>query len=286
MKSKLNLLLGWVFFCVFLSTPAHSAVTAGGMAVIGYDDAADTITLVALDAIGAGEVIYLTNNGWSSSQGKFNGAAPTQGAGNESLLKLTVTSDIAVGTVLSSAIAGAGWTWEKSALIPGQVGGLATFSDIDLEWAGDQIYLFQAAENNPLLNPTNFIYALHISSPDYPTFSDANDVSNGDVPPGLSIAAGTAVAQSDPFMRGDSAGNNSSWGIDLSSAAFADLQNNSGNREQWLAAISGASNWSNAAPSVSSGSFLAVQAPEPSRAVLLLAGVTCLVLRRKRKKFQ
>lgn len=286
MKPELKPILCWLFFCIFVSLPAQSAVTAGGMAVIGYDDSADAVTLVALETIGPGEVIYLTNNGWSSSQGQFNGAAGSQGAGNESLLKLTVTSQIAVGTVLSTAMAGAGWSWENSAIIPGQIGGAATFSDLDLEWAGDQIYLFQGAENNPLLNPTSFIYALHISSPNYPDFSDADDVYNGDIPPGLSLAAGTAVAQANPFMRGDADGNNSSWGIDLSSPTFSGLQSNSGSKAEWLNAISNASNWTNSSPGVSSGGFLAVHAPEPSRAVLCLAGGVWGLLKRRRKVFQ
>ncbi len=284
MTTESKLAFRSAIFCIFALMPpaSRSAVTAGGMAVIGYDDAADSISLVALETIAAGEVIYLTNNGWSSSQGKFNGAAPSQGAGNESLLKMTVTADIAIGTVISTSIAGTGWTWETSAIIPGQVGGSAMFSGLDLEWAGDQIYLFQASESNPLLNPTNFIYALHISSPTYPGFSDADDVYNGDIPPGLSLAAGTAVAQANLYMRGDADGNNSSWGINLSSAAFADLQNNSGSKAEWLAAIASSANWTNAAPSVSPGGFLAVHAPEPSRILLVLCGLLGMMMRRRR----
>lgn len=288
MKPETNTSLYWLFFWIFvLASPlSQAAVTAGEMAVIGYDDAEDSISLVVLEAIGPGEVIYLTNNGWSSSRGQFNGAADSQGAGIESLLKLTVSSEIAAGTVLSTSASGEGWSWEKSAIIPGQLGGSATFSDLDLEWAGDQIYLFQGTLDNPLLNPTSFIYALHISSPEYPGFSDADDVYNGDVPPGLSLASGTAVAQANPFMRGDADGNNSSWGIDMSSGVFSDLQNNSGSKAEWLAAISNSSNWVNSSPSVSSGSLLAVHAPEPSRVLLCLAGGLWGFMKRRRRFFQ
>lgn len=252
------------------------------MAVIGYDDGADSVTLVALEAITAGEVIYLTNNGWSNSQGKFNGAAPSQGAGNEELLKLTITSDLAIGTVFSTNSSGAGWMWEKSTLIPGQTGGSATFTDLDLDWAGDQIYLFQGLNDNPLLNPTNFIYALHLSSPGYETFTNSTDQYSGDIPPGLSLSSGTAFAQTRTDMHGDGSGEASPWGLNLSSPVISSLQSNTASRGEWLNAIANSDNWSGSAPSISSGSQLAVHTPEPTRVMLVLFGALGILMIRKR----
>lgn len=285
MKARLLSSIYWLIFLIFL-TPfhsSHSAVTAGGMAVIGYDDGADSISLVALQSISAGEVIYLTNNGWSNTQGAFNSAAANQASGIEEVLKLTITSDIAIGTIFSTSSNGSGWEWDKSTLIPGQsMGGTATFSNLDLDWAGDQIYLFQAGESNPLLNPTNFIYAMHLSSAGFTGFSDGTDNNSGGIPPSLSIAAGTAVSLARTDMHGDGHGTPSPWGLNLTSGVGGNLQLNTGSRSEWLQAIADSSNWGYQPSGNPSGGFLAVHTPEPSRVLLLLAGILGILMIRKR----
>ena len=276
---SIHLLVAVAFLTATIGS--HAAVTAGGLAVVGYDDNEDFVTLVATEKIQAGEVIYLTNNGWSSSQSKFYGADPSQGAGNESLLMLTITSTINPGTLLSTAASGTGWTWTTSGVIPGQAGGSAEFSGLALEYTSDQIYIFQAGTSNPLLNPTNFIYAMHIGNVENPTFSDAEDERSGDLPPGLSLAAGTAFVQANLNAHGDADGNNSAWGLNLSSSGVSSLQLSTGTKSDWLAAISDSSNWGTGIPAPASGT-LAIHAPEPSRGLLVLGAGVAVWLRRRR----
>ncbi len=265
---------------VGLASTAMAAVSAGGLAVIGYDDHLDSVTLVATETIAANEIVYLTNNGWSTSQGRFNGADTAQGAGIESIIKLSFTSAVAPGTVLSTSTSGPGWVWTASGLIPGQIGGLAEFSDLALDYVADQIYIFQAAPDNPLLNPTNFIYALHVGSVDNPVFSDASDENSGGLPPGLSLSDRTALALSDLSAHGDPDGNHSAWGIQLGSPGISSLQAISGGKGQWLAAISSPTAWG--AGSVPPTTHLAIHAPEPGRGVLLaLAGMVTIFRRRR-----
>lgn len=258
---------------------SHAVVSAGGLAVIGYDDHLDTFTVMALETVDADEVIYFTNNGWSSSQGQFNGADPSQGAGNESLIKLTITASMTKGTVFTSAADGSSWAWTKTGLIPGQEDGFGEFSDLAIDFESDQIYAFQASSANPLGNPTNFIHAIHFGSVDYPGFSDAEDTLTGDVPPGLSTLAHTAFAHTNFSFHGDADGNHSAWGLNLSSPEVQNLQTNGGHKEDWLAAISNSANWASLQPSTSS---LLVM-PEPSRALLVWGGLAALVGVRRRR---
>jgi hypothetical protein len=271
---------------VFSAPSARCAVSAGGLAIVGYDDGADTFTSVALESIAAGEVIYFTNNGWSTSLGKFNGSSPDQGAGNESLIKLTATGTIAKGTVLSSSANGSSWAWTKTGLVPGQsVFGTGEFSDLALDYEADQIYIFQAADSDPLSHPTNFIYALHNGSADYPDFVDAQDQLTGNIPPGLSKLDHTAFAQTDFSFHGDADGNNSAWGINLSSPTISALQANGGHKADWLAAIGNAQSWSGGQTPVSgpSGVAMFTVMPEPSRPLLIGVGVWFMALRRRRE---
>lgn len=264
---------------VWWASHASGAITAGSLAIIGYDDAEDSFTVVALDAIAAGEEIYFTNNGWNNAMGQFNGAASDQGAGNESLIKLTVTDTIAKGSVFSSNANGAGWAWTSSGLISGQdEGGFGEFSSLALDYESDQIYVFQASGSNPLLNPTNFVYALLFGSADYPTFADAEDSLTGALPPGLFESQYTAFAQTDFSMHGDADGLHSAWGVDLNSGPLSTLQTNGAHRDDWLEAFANSSNWGQGQPSVSALHVM----PEPSRPLLLGLGVGAFVQRRRR----
>lgn len=274
-------LLALLALLVAIAFPQSSqaVVSTGGLAVIGYDDYLDTFTVMALETVNANEVIYFTNNGWSSSQGQFNGADLTQGAGNESLIKLTITAPMTKGTVFSSAVDGSSWAWTKTGLIPGQQDGFGEFSDLAIEFESDQIYAFQAPSANPLGNPTNFIYAIHFGSVDYPGFSDSEDTLTGDVPPGLSVLDHTAFAHTDFSFHGDADGNHSAWGLNLSSPEVQNLQANGGHKEDWLAAIGKSANWSSVQPSTPS---LLVM-PEPGRVMLIWVGLAALVGARRRR---
>lgn len=196
-------------------SPAHAAVTAGGLVVVGYTDnnvetsnGDDVIALLATETINAGETIYLTNNGWSndSSMLAFSGADPmnTSAKGFEGLTKLTINSTIYAGTVIKTNATSSAFTWTTSGVIP--TGGSSTdqFGALDLTYNkdfpgfyyGDQIYIFQAdglpnpapgAGINPLLHPTSFIHALSMGRQDDPNsigFIDATPYQDGAVPDG------------------------------------------------------------------------------------------------------
>jgi len=253
-----------------------ATITATNIAIVGYDDYRGTFSMMALGTLAAGEVIYFTNNGWSSSQGMFNGADPSQGAGNESLIKLTLNQSIAAGSVIASNMASSAWTWTNSGLIPGQVEGAAVFSDLALNFESDQIYAFQGLADNPLLNSTNFIYALHFGSADYPGFSDSQDPLTGDIPPGLSEAEGTAFAQTDFSFHGDADGHHSAWGVNMNSSAIQQLLANGGTKAQWLSAIDNSSNWGPVLSQLDA-------APEPTKIMLLLVSVMAVVLQHRRR---
>jgi len=254
---------------------SRAAVNATDLAVIGYDDYRDTISVMALNPIAAGEVIYFTNNGWSSSQGMFNGADPSQGSGNESLLKLTLNQSITTGSVITSNAFNSAWTWTNSGVIPGQVDGTGVFSDLAFNYESDQIYAFQGQANNPLLNPTHFIYAMHFGSADYPGFSDAQDELTGDIPPGLSEAAKTAFAQTNFSFHGDADGNHSAWGLNMNATAIQQLLASGGSNSQWLNAIANSNNWGPVLTQVAA-------TPEPSKTMLILLGIAASLSRRRR----
>jgi hypothetical protein len=272
-----------LYISVLAVAQLHAAVTAGSLAVIGYDDYLNSVTLVATEQLSAGEVVYVTNNGWSTATNSFWGADPTQGAGNQSLMKLTLNSNISAGTIIGSTVASADWTWTTSGIIPGQVGGSAQFSGLDLEYLADQIYVFQAGVSNPLLNPLSFIYAMHLADATHPTFSDAVDEFTGALPPALSLAAGTAYLPTALNRHGDEDGNHSAWSLYWGAPTISQLQSQGGSKAEWLAAITNSSNWAAAAPSAAP-SALFITTPEPTRILLLGLGMGAAALRRQRRK--
>lgn len=267
-----------IFWSFSFTQLVKAAVTATDLAIVGYDDYSDTFSVMALGTLAAGEVIYFTNNGWNSSLGRFNGADPSQGAGNESLIKLTLNQSIAQGSIISSNASSSAWDWTNSGLIPGQVNGKAEFSDLAFNYQSDQIYAFQGLADNPLLNPTSFIYALQMGSADYPGFSDAVDELTGNIPPGLSEAAKTAFAQTNFSLHGDANGNHSGWALNMNSPDIYQLLTQGGTKEQWLDAISDSANWG---PDLSAKT--ATTAPEPAKSVFLLLGLICCLSRREQR---
>jgi len=266
----------FLIFSVLLTPKLHATVTASSLAIVGYDDSRDSFSFMALDTLAAGEVIYFTNNGWSSSQGRFNGADESQGAGNESLIKLTLNQSVTTGSVISSSDTNSAWTWTNSGLVPGQTDGFGVFSNLALQYESDQIYAFQGLSDNPLLNPTHFIYALHMGSAYYPGFSDSEDELTGDVPPGLSEAAKTAFAHTNFSFHGDADGNHSAWGLNMSSSEIQQLQVLGGSKSDWLNAIANSNNWGPIITSLDA-------APEPAKTMLLLLGTIALSSKRRRQ---
>ena len=59
---------------IWQGTDTQAAVTAGGIAIIGYTDNSsgsdDTFSIAALEEITIGTTIYFTDNGWNTVDGK------------------------------------------------------------------------------------------------------------------------------------------------------------------------------------------------------------------------
>ena len=301
--------LGLCLAMLLPQPPGHAAVTAGGLAVIGYTDnaATDSFTIVALEEIAAGQVVYVTNNGWGNTNSAFDGASPSGqfGAGAEQLMKLEFTSSVAAGSVISSASNGTGYTWTTAGLIPtGNVANTQQFSALDLKYNGgfvDEIYLFQASGINPLLNVSNFVYAIDMGDPiEFPSgfVEISGSAVGGNVPDGtVSLDGGFSFYNVDTVALGDNDEPNDhtafeldplsgfyggTFGLDWTDPDVIALQMIGGTQEEWLAIIADSSNWS-ALGSQPNQNFLMAGVPEPSRAMLLLLGGLSVVLRRRRK---
>lgn len=286
--------------------PIHAAVTAGGFAVVGYTDnaATDSFSIVALETISANQVLYITNNGWSNAAQSFDGASPSGefGAGAEQLMRLEFTSSLVAGTIISSAANGPGYTWTTAGVIDtGNIANTQEFSALNLKHDGgfkDEIYIFQASDTNPLLNVSNFVYALDMGDPlENPTgFRElTGSAQGGDVPNGevsldggfsfntvdtVDLANYTAAElnpDGDPIV--DFFGG--TFGLNMSDPDVIFLQNNGGTKDDWLALIADRSNWIEQGSQPSGNLYSAV--PEPSRVLLALMGGIFMALRRRRK---
>ena len=335
---------------VMCAVPSASdaAVSAGGLVVVGYTDnnydngsgpSDDVIALLATETIDVGEEIYLTNNGWINNgdqgfEGAKLGDGGYRGAGAAQITKLTITSTIFAGTVITTNATGPGlgYQWTTSGqIVPNAIYEQNTFSALDLQHdktypphIGDQIYIFQSdsfllsdqitshvAGVNPLLNPSNFIHALHMGNENYQTFSSSytGGASGGALPfdsTGMvevsEFADGTFVHSvqgldlgSDDF---DDSNDFSAFELDYLSEFFEgtyqinfmaqdiiDLNATGGTKEQWLVALSSSSNWYKAGPSGDPNfttGFNILGVPEPSRALLVFIGSMSIMFRRRR----
>ncbi len=251
-----------------MASNAQAALAIGAFGIVGYVDngAPDSLTLVALEPIAAGEQVYFTDNGWTASG--FRGASATDGDGNENLLKLTFNSDAPAGTILSSAGSNPAVSWTTSGAIPGTTSG--AYANLSLSSTGDQITAFQTTSGtNPLLNAETFVFVIDSTN----GFEDATSSSTGNIPPDLSLASFTAVTLPATFQ-----GN--SFAIDTSSPAFAALNTSGGTKAQWLSLIADPNNW--AAVSQPTGTWNVTTVPEPTAAALAL-GAAGLLIQRRRK---
>jgi hypothetical protein len=232
---------------VLAAAPAARAqinLAAGDVALIGWVDNGspnDAFALVALADLPAGTTIYFTDNGWDSVAGAFrNTNGPGDGNGNESLMALVVTAAIPAGTILDTTQTGPSFTWTTSGPIPGATTG--TFGYVVLSQSGDQVYAFQQDTGQ---NPLNTGIQQHLFVlDDTGAFEDATTTSEGNVPPGLSVAGDTALT----FQQSGS-------GQDF--MAFNTSALASGTKAAWLAAIHDPANWTfGASGTLPTGSIL------------------------------
>jgi hypothetical protein len=298
----------------------EAAVTAGGLAIIGFTDnrtngdpLADTFTMVALEEIAASTVVYFTDNGWIQADNKFRGA-DAGGAGSETLLKLTFTSSVAAGTIMRSGVDDSGnFSWDVSTLIPGDNDEYFSLLNLDSNTdpsnpIGDQIYIFQTSSSTlPLssfsdpLNPGNAIYLLDLGDYMNPGFEDAETSSQGNILPGLSAVPNTAwiLPELDP-NDDPNLFHNGSFALNLNLQPFMDLQAAGGSKAEWLAYIANPLHWGrsefhvddNPDPDLEddlmnfgfiNGGLNVLGIPEPSRALLIGLAFVGAVLRRRRE---
>ncbi len=212
------------------AAPASAQInlTAGDIAIIGWTDngsPADVLTIVNLANLAAGTTIYFTDNGWDGSAYR-NTQGITDGDGNEQVLQFVVNNPIPAGTIISTNVVGADYTWVTGVAIPGTMFG--TYTVPSLAQAGDQVSVFQHDNGtNPLNTPVQaHIYVLD----DTGAFEPATTSAQGDIPMGLSIANNTAVTFS------QNASGQNFMGFNTSSLA-------GGSKADWLAAIANVANW-------------------------------------------
>ena len=259
--------------CIF-APAASGAITAGGLAVVGFSDqsSADDFVLLATTDIAAGEVIYFTNTAWTQTpgQGDFYGVSGGTKSGFQQLMMLTVNETIAKGSIVSTAATSSAFAWTTSGAIGGS--GPTNFSKLDLFTTGDQIYIFQSSDGvspmDVMSSTLDFVYLFDSGEPDFPGFEESTDgYTDGEVPVGLNPNDWTAN-ELDPF------GNyrNGSFGFNMALLAP------SGTAADWLAAIANESNWTlNELPTTGVNAV-----PEPSRVMLLGISLGALAFRRGR----
>lgn len=162
---------------------------AGDVAIIGRRKTDDTFALMALTNLVAGQTIYFTDNGWASTNYRGSTSSGDM-AGNEDLIKLTINQAVSRGTIIRTTDTGdSRWTWVATGSIPGP--GSGSFSTLALpDSSAEQIYAFAGDAVNPLANFSTHLFVLDDSH----GFEPATSANNGDIPPGLSSNAGTAVS--------------------------------------------------------------------------------------------
>lgn len=122
--------------CVYLTSSGYSAVSSSDLAIVGIDLTDDFFSVIALDDIAAGEVLYFTDSGWTGSS--FTG--------DEGLIQFVVQpGGISAGTVLTvdRMNLGTGFT-----VVPGASDFSAGGANVSLQTSGDQLYIFQDSNLN------------------------------------------------------------------------------------------------------------------------------------------
>ncbi len=306
--SARSVALAAMFGLVGITQSALGAISAGGLAVVGFTDddsgagGTDDFTFLATEDIGIGEVVYFTNNGWSSSGASsgFYGKAPGSDAGARNLLKMTVTGNIQAGTVISTALDALGlYEWTNSGTISG---GAPSYSKLDLANSdgfsalGDRIYIFQSTQEiSPIVvspDKLSFIYLLDNGEPNSPGFEEPVDAMTGaNVPTNLSAVNqtlsvfGKTAVELSPTTGLPLGFHGGSFTLDMSNPNIIALQTAGGYKEDWLNAIANPDNWTSAP--IIQGPLLVlssvVAAPEPSRVTLLAGALGAIFLRRRRQ---
>ncbi|MBF2063463.1 MAG: DUF11 domain-containing protein [Calothrix sp. C42_A2020_038] len=184
------------------------ALTQGDIAIIAYNaDGNDDFAWVALVDIPANTTINFTDSSWQDTGFRTTEHLDAAGGGP---LVWTHTSAITAGTVIrfSGNITTPSWSI-----------GTRTGTGLNLAAGGDQIFVYTGTNANP-----TFIYGAHFATPTNWLASGSNSTNTSNIPPGLSVAAGTA------FYVGD-----------FDNGYYTGIT--TGTKAQLLAAISNTANW-------------------------------------------
>jgi hypothetical protein len=143
---------------VTLVRDSPGPLRAGDIAIVGWNDAEDLFSFVALSMIPEGTAIHFTDNGWSNTQFRTG----------EKVLRWEAIADIPAGTVIRSDDTSDIYSWVRT-------GGYANLALNNED--GDQIYAFQGTLAAPVTN----LFVLD----DTGIFESATDSNTGGVAPGL-----------------------------------------------------------------------------------------------------
>ncbi|MGY8526642.1 DUF4214 domain-containing protein [Paracidovorax citrulli] len=207
-----------------------TTLTAGDLAVVNFNAANDSFTVVALADIGVGTTIHFTDRGWSSTIGGF-----TQNVGRDGTISWTTGEAIKAGTVIdialvfdasmnaSAQVSNGGRPVAGSAVIDGWINGNA--GSTDGIGTSDQVLIYQGSATAPTM-----IFAYNNGAASTGTWSSSPVAGSSntlsEVPPGL-VPGVTAIGVPN--------------GSRPHSGYTADI--GEGTKESWLAKLGNSSNW-------------------------------------------
>ena len=231
-KSIFKLIVLFLLSCYGIS--AKAALAIGDIAVIGYNSDGTTstkdFTVVTLAKINAGEVIYITDRGWTATAG----GSFMADINSEGIFQWTVSSTIARGTVINFSVTSGG---SPGVVANPNVGTLtvingwtSTATTAPFGTNGDQILIYQGTVTSP-----TFIFGFNAG------------INSADVVNGWQTAATSGNAQSN-LPSGLTNGTNAigfptTTVTSLDNYAYDITKGLSGSKSTILAKICNTDNW-------------------------------------------
>ncbi len=219
--AKLLPLLAALSAAVLPATSLHAALNPGDVAIIGYitNGSPDSFSFVALAPLPAGTVLHFTDNGWTGTG--FRGVTTSDADGNENLTRFSAINTIPAGTIIRSNASSPDFTWATS----GAIGAGGNYAPLSLSQSGEQITVVEATvATNPLFSGYTSLFQIDNTG----AFENATASDQGNIAPGLSPAAKTAVL----------------FNSTTTFAAFNLAALPSGSAANWRDAIANPANWS------------------------------------------
>lgn len=244
---------------------SHAALTAGDIAIVGFQASgtgSDSISFATLNNLAPGQVIYFTDNGYSTGSG-YRGVTSTDNDGNENLMKFTAgPSGLAAGQVVSSKGATFAGNWTLTGPIATTVPvSSGAYAQLSLNNGGEQLTVFTSSNLQPALTGTTALYNFDNTG----VYEAATTSITGVLAPGL--VQGTTA-----FLTNNSA--------NFANFNFS-LFTGSADKATWLSRMGNSANWtfSSATTDTANGTFAVV--PEPAAALLGSLGLLALLRRRR-----